>query len=84
MAAVFIWFVLFIEWTLFGIWGRYAYLTSTSIHTILNQYTVPIMHKLEQKFFLVAAMSNVPNMAGQKITMSAWHDAPSLKRCFIP
>jgi len=43
-----------------------------------------VFSKLKQKIFIVTAVSNVPNMAGMKMTISAWHDALSLKQCSDP
>jgi hypothetical protein len=46
--------------------------------------TVSISGEFQQELGLVAAVGNVPDVAGQEMTIGAWHQAFSLKRCFCP
>jgi hypothetical protein len=46
--------------------------------------TVSISGEFQQKLLFVAAVGNVPDVAGQEMTIGAWHQAFSLKRCFCP
>ena len=42
----------------------------------LDLATPHIFNKFKQEFLLVTSMSNMPDMARQKITICTWHFAP--------
>jgi len=46
------------------------------------QVSVSIVGKLQEKISLVAAMSQMPDMAGQEMAVGSWHRFTPLKRAF--
>jgi len=48
------------------------------------QPALAVFHKLQQKILLMAAVGDVPDMTGQKMSIGTWHWLLSLKWWFYP
>lgn len=46
--------------------------------------SLSVFGELKQKLLFVAPVGDMPNMARQKMTISAWHGSFSLKESFLP
>jgi hypothetical protein len=67
---------------IFGLYGRYRGV-STCCKQPLNPAS-SVSTKLQQKFFLVASMSNVPNITGNIMTIRPWHLTPAFSKGHSP